>query len=365
MDVSTLIILLVALLCLGLGCAAGYWAGRRAAPDEAPFELESAVDPLHETLRRVEGFIRASEQQRSTSQGELHAQVRAMHSMQAELGTQTTALLNALRAPQVRGRWGEMQLRRIVESAGMIDHCDFTEQYAAKRDDTSLRPDLVVHLTQDRAVVVDAKVPFTAFIEALDSDDRDHARLVREHGKQVRAHLDVLASKAYQDALPDSPEFTVLFMPSDSFLQLALQSEPSLLERGFDRNIVIATPSTLLALLRTVAHTWRQDTVGREAQQILRLGQQLHQRIGTFTTHLAKVGSALSSSVSHYNSAIGSLERNLLRTSSKLHHLGVASSHTEAPPPIDRAVRELHAADPQERPFDPGAARDTPQRQVG
>ena len=348
MDATTLIILLVAVLCLALGAAAGYWAGRRAAPDEAPVELDRAVDPLRETLTRVEGFIRASEQQRSVAQGELREQVRAMHSMQSDLGTQTTALVNALRAPHVRGRWGEMQLRRIVESAGMIDHCDFTEQYAVTLDERKLRPDLVVHLTHDRAVAIDAKVPFTAFIEAVEAEDRTRAHLVREHGKQVRAHLDVLASKSYQDALASSPEFTVLFMPSDSFLQMALQSDPALLERGFDRNIVIATPSTLLALLRTVAHTWRQDTVSREAQQILTLGQQLHQRIGVFTGHLAKVGASLSSSVSHYNNAVGSLERNLLRTSGKLHDLGIASTAVEAPATIDRAVRELHAADPEQ-----------------
>lgn len=348
MDATTLIILLVAVLCLALGAVTGYWAGRRAAPDEAPLEIDRAVDPLRETLTRVEGFIRASEQQRSVAQGELREQVRAMHSMQSDLGSQTTSLVNALRAPHVRGRWGEMQLRRIVESAGMIDHCDFTEQYTASIDDRMLRPDMVVHLTHDRAVAVDAKVPFTAFIEALDAEDRNRTQLVREHGKQVRAHLDVLAAKSYQDALPSSPEFTVLFMPSDSFLQMALQSDPALLERGFDRNIVIATPSTLLALLRTVAHTWRQDTVSREAQRILTLGQQLHQRIGTFTGHLAKVGASLTSSVSHYNNAIGSLERNLLRTSGKLHDLGIASSTIEPPATIDRAVRELHAADPEQ-----------------
>ena len=367
MDAITLIILLVAVLCLALGAVAGYWAGRRATPDEAPLELGRAVDPLRETLTRVEGFIRTSEQQRSVAQGELREQVRAMHSMQSTLGTQTTALVNALRAPHVRGRWGEMQLRRIVESAGMIDHCDFTEQYAATVDDRKLRPDMVVHLTHDRAVAVDAKVPFTAFIEAIEADDRTRTQLIREHAKQVRAHLDVLASKSYQDALPSSPEFTVMFMPSDSFLQMALQSDAALLERGFDRNVVIATPSTLLALVRTVAHTWRQDTVSREAQQILTLGQQLHQRIGTFTGHLAKVGASLSSSVSHYNSAVGSMERNLLRTSSKLHDLGIASNPIEGPPPIDRAVRELHAADPE--PHDDVAARanstDEVMRQIG
>lgn len=346
MDATTLIVLLVALLCLALGAAAGYWAGRRAAADDPALELDAAVTPLRDTLTRVEGFLQAGEKEHARSQGELREQVRAMHQLQTALGTQTTALVNALRAPHVRGRWGEMQLRRIVESAGMIDHCDFTEQYAASTDERRLRPDLVVHLTHGRAVAVDSKVPFTAFIEALEAGDQQRTRLVREHAKQVRAHLDLLGSKGYQDALESSPEFTVMFLPSDSFLQLALQHEPTLLERGFDRNVVIATPSTLLALLRTVAHTWRQDTVSREAQQILTLGQQLQQRIGTFTGHLAKVGAALTSSVGHYNNAVGSLERNLLRTTRRLHDLGVTSSDVEAPESIDRAIRELHAADP-------------------
>lgn len=346
MEFTTLIVLLIALLCLALGSAAGYWAGRRAAPADPPLELGAELGPLRETLSRVEGFLQSNETERAKAQGELSEQVRAMHAMQSTLGTQTTALVNALRAPHVRGRWGEMQLRRIVESAGMIDHCDFTEQYAVRADDRGLRPDLVVHLTHSRAIAVDAKVPFTAFIESIDADDQARVRLVREHAKQVRAHLDLLSSKGYQDALDDSPDFTVMFLPSDAFLQLALQHEPALLERGFDRNVVIATPSTLLALLRTVAHTWRQDTVGREAKQILALGQQLGQRIATFTAHLAKVGSSLESSVKSYNSAVGSLERNLLSTSRRLHELGATSAVTEAPESIDRAVRELHVADP-------------------
>lgn len=346
MEIATLVVLLVALLCLALGAAAGYWAGRRTTLEEPNLELEAGLNPLRETLSRVEGFLQANETQRAEAQGKLSEQVRAMHTMQASLGTQTTALVNALRAPHVRGRWGEMQLRRIVESAGMIDHCDFTEQYAVRADDRGLRPDLVVHLTHSRAIAVDAKVPFTAFIESIDADDQHRGRLVREHARQVRAHLDLLSSKGYQDALDDSPDFTVMFLPSDSFLQLALQHEPALLERGFDRNVVIATPSTLLALLRTVAHTWRQDTVGREAKQILALGQQLGQRIGTFTAHLAKVGSSLESSVKSYNSAVGSLERNLLSTSRRLHELGATSAVCDTPETVDRAVRELHAADP-------------------
>ncbi|WP_158716239.1 DNA recombination protein RmuC [Blastococcus sp. Marseille-P5729] len=353
MEFTTLIVLLIALLCLALGSAAGYWAGRRATPADPPLELGAELGPLRETLSRVEGFLQSNETERAKAQGELSEQVRAMHAMQSTLGTQTTALVNALRAPHVRGRWGEMQLRRIVESAGMIDHCDFTEQYAVRGDDRGVRPDLVVHLTHSRAIAVDAKVPFTAFIESIDADDRARAGLVREHAKQVRAHLDLLSSKGYQDALDDSPDFTVMFLPSDAFLQLALQHEPALLERGFDRNVVIATPSTLLALLRTVAHTWRQDTVGREAKQILALGQQLGQRIGTFTAHLAKVGSSLESSVKSYNSAVGSLERNLLSTSRRLHELGATSVVTEVPESIDRAVRELHVADPPSGSKDP------------
>lgn len=362
MDSETLVTLLLLVLCLALGAAAGYWAGRRAAPEHDETNLDDALDPLRSTLARLESAVRAGEQSAATAQGELREQVRSVHAMQSALGTQTSALVNALRAPHVRGRWGEMQLRRIVESAGMIDHCDFTEQYAAASGEQRLRPDLVVHLTHSRAVAIDAKVPFTAFIEAIDAGDRERSRLVREHSRQVRAHIDVLASKAYQAALSDSPEFTVMFLPSDAFLQMALEHEPALLEHGFDRDIVIATPSTLLALLRTVAHTWRQDTVSREAQQILTLGRQLHQRIATFTGHLTKLGNALGSSVGHFNSAVGSLERNLLSTSRRLHELGATTADVEAPAPIDRAVRELHAADPEAEPL---AVAPPPMREAG
>ena len=292
MTATTAWILLIALTCLCVGAAAGLWAGRRLpADDPAEPSLEHAIGPVADSLRRVETFLQSTETQRATAHGELREQVRAMHDLQATLSTHTTALVNALRAPHVRGRWGEMQLRRIVESSGMIDHCDFSEQHtiSAPSAGTSgqLRPDLVVHLTGDRNVVVDAKVPFTAFIEAVEcTDDGRRAELYRAHARQVRAHLDLLASKGYQSAIGDTPEFVVMFLPSDSFLQLALQHEPSLLERGFDRDVVIATPSTLLALLRTVAHTWRQDTVSKQAQEILELGQALHQRLGTFSAHL-------------------------------------------------------------------------------
>ena len=351
MDATTVFVIVIALLCFALGAVAGLWAGRRMRPAGDDFSVD-AVAPIEESLRRVERFLQLSEAERAEAHGELREQVRSMHDQQAALSTHTTGLINALRAPHVRGRWGEIQLRRIVESAGMIDHCDFTEQHRAKSTDGELRPDLVVHLTGRRAVVVDAKVPFTAFIAALEADDNSRTRLHREHAKQVRAHMETLATRAYPSALTESPEFTVMFLPSDAFLQLALQHEPALLEFGFDRDIVIATPSTLLALLRTVAHTWRQDTISREAQQILQLGQQLHQRLGTFAGHLGKLGSSLHSAVGRYNDSVGSLERSVLVPARKMQEAGIARTALEAPDPIDRAVRELHVADPPEREID-------------
>ncbi|QHB99676.1 DNA recombination protein RmuC [Epidermidibacterium keratini] len=354
MNATTVFVIVIALLCLALGALAGLWAGRRMTPAPGSDDAEQTTLPIAESLRRVERFLQSSEAERAEAHGELREQVRAMHEQQAALGTHTTSLINALRAPHVRGRWGEMQLRRIVESSGMIDHCDFSEQHRTSGVDGELRPDLVVHLTGGRAVVVDAKVPFTAFIAALEADDASRTRLYREHAKQVRSHMETLSARAYPSAVTESPEFTVMFLPSDAFLQLALQHEPALLEFGFDRDIVIATPSTLLALLRTVAHTWRQDTISREAQQILQLGQQLHQRLGTFAGHLSKLGASLGSAVGRYNDAVGSLERSVMVPARKMQEAGIARTALDAPGPIDRAVRELHVADPPDRADPPG-----------
>lgn len=349
MDLSTLLYVAIALLCAAGGAWAGLHIGRRLGAGDALAQtprLDLAVQPIEETLTRMEDYLRSSASHRAAETGALREQVRAMHESQLTLGRQTGQLVNALRAPTVRGRWGEMQLRRLVESAGMLAHCDFREQDSTTSDDETLRPDLVIQLTDDRTIVVDSKVPFTGFIEAIDArDDTDRVAKQRAHAGHVRRHLDALSRKRYPARYTASPEFTVMFLPSDAFLQVALEHDPALLEYGFERDVIMATPSTLLALLRTVAYTWRQDTLSREAHQVLALGREMHGRLTTMTAHLRRLGVSLGSAVERYNDTVGSLERNVLVSANKFAEYGVVRDRIEPPLPLEKHTRQLRAVD--------------------
>lgn len=336
---------LIGLLLLAVGFLAGILVGRRALSGEEP-SVSEAIRPLGDTLDRVQAQIQAIERERSSSYGELRAQVRAMSVDSAALRHETGALVTALRAPIVRGRWGEMQLRRIVESAGMLKHCDFLEQPTSTTDDGRVRPDLVVTLTGGRSIVVDAKVPFAGYVEAMDAPDEPtrQARL-RAHARHLRAHVDGLASKDYAARFSPTPEFVVLFVPSDTFLQAALEYDPALLEHSFDRDVVISTPSTLVALLRTVAFTWRQEAVADNAEQVLALGRELHARLATMGGHVARLGSALSAAVARYNETVGSLERKVLVSARRFTDLEVTTSSLVGPRPIDVVQRPLQATE--------------------
>ncbi|MDN5857953.1 MAG: DNA recombination protein RmuC, partial [Pseudonocardia sp.] len=268
----------------------------KATADEAEqaHAVGKLLDPVAATLVRVEGQLRAVEKERESAYAGLREQVSAMASSSAKLTNETKALVNALRAPQVRGRWGEMQLERIVQLAGMVEHCDFSTQVVAQTADGGVRPDLVVHLAGDKQVVVDAKVPFAAYLEAVEaSDARVHTERLAAHARQLRHHVDQLSAKSYWTAFTPSPEFVVLFVPGDPFLEAALQADPSLMEHAFTQNVVIATPTTLIALLRTVAYTWRQEALARNAAQVHQLGKELHGRLATMGTHVAKLGRGL------------------------------------------------------------------------
>jgi DNA recombination protein RmuC len=303
-----------------------------------------AVAPLHDTLRRYEHRVTELERDRVDAYAELREQVRSMSAVSGELRTETKQLVAALRAPQVRGRWGEHQLRRIVEAAGMLEHCDFAEQVMATTDHQGIRPDLVVQLHGGRSVVVDAKAPFEAYLTAMEArDEAGRDRHLDAHAKHLRGHVDALAAKSYWSAFAQTPEFVVLFVPADPFLDAALQRDPTLLEHAFARNVVLATPATLVALLRTVAYAWRQEALTRNAVAVQALARELYSRLSTMGEHLGKLGGALGGAVTAYNRAVGSLEARVLVSARKLADLGVSGDPLEAPAQVEVAPRQLQA----------------------
>jgi len=302
------------------------------------------LDPMASTLQRVEGQLRTVEMDRESAYAGLREQVTAMALGSEQLRGETKQLVNALRAPQVRGRWGELQLERIVELAGMVEHCDFSTQVTARGEDGGVRPDMVVHLAGGKQVVVDAKVPFAAYLEAVESNDPDvHKERLRAHARQLRQHVDALSAKAYWAAFEPSPELVVLFVPGDPFLEAALQADPSLMEHAFAHDVVIATPTTLIALLRTVSYSWRQEALARNAAEVHQLGKELHGRLATMGTHVAKLGRSLDTAVDSYNRTVSSLESRVLVTARKLTELRVADEELVAPAQVERAPRTISA----------------------
>jgi DNA recombination protein RmuC len=306
--------------------------------------VADAVAPLHEALLRYERRVVELERDRVGAYEALREQVRAMHDVSGELRTETRQLVAALRTPQVRGRWGEHQLRRIVEAAGMLEHCDFDEQVTGANDGATVRPDLVVRLHGGRQVVVDAKVPFDAYLSAMEArDESSRGTHLAQHARQFRSHIDALAAKSYWTAFEPTPEFVVLFVPADPFLDAALQRDATLLEHAFSRDVVLATPATLVALLRTVAYAWRQEALTRNAVTVYTLGRELYTRLSTMGDHLARVGASLGTAVSSYNKAVGSLEARVLVSARKLAELGVSGDELEAPAQVEVAPRQVQA----------------------
>ncbi|MGY2003667.1 DNA recombination protein RmuC [Blastococcus sp. SYSU DS1024] len=308
---------------------------------------DTGLDPVHESLDHLHRLLAGMERARATAHGELREQMGTVGQASAQLRHETAALVTALRTPHVRGRWGEVQLRRVVEVAGLLDHCDFVEQPAGTNDEgAGVRPDLVVTLADGRQVVVDAKVPFTGYIEAVQAEDRDvRAQRVMAHARQLRTHVDQLAARRYPTAFRPAAPFTVLFVPSDGFLTTALEAEPGLLEYGFARDVVLATPSTLLALLRTVAYSWRQERLARDADQVLEVGRRLHARLSTLSGHLTRLGSALSTTLTRYNETVGSYERSVLTAARRFDDLGIAESPVPEPAPVEATIRTLRPTD--------------------
>ncbi|HEY4005994.1 MAG TPA: DNA recombination protein RmuC [Pseudonocardia sp.] len=306
--------------------------------------INALLDPMTTTLHRVEGQLRTVEKDRESAYAGLREQVSAMHRSSEQLHEETKQLVNALRAPQVRGRWGELQLERIVQLAGMVEHCDFDQQVVGRGEDGGVRPDMVVHLAGEKQIVVDAKVPFAAYLEAVESGDPDvHADRLAAHARQLRSHVDSLASKSYWMAFEPSPEFVVLFVPGDPFLEAALRADPALMEHAFAHNVIIATPTTLIALLRTVAYTWRQEALAANAAQVHALGRELHGRLATMGTHVAKLGRTLDGAVDSYNKTVSSLESRVLVTARKLSELKVSDAELPTPGQVERSPRQVQA----------------------
>lgn len=302
-----------------------------------------------EALERVQRQLVELQQGRASSDAVLREQARAMADASRLLQTETSHLVTALRAPQVRGRWGEMQLERVVEAAGMTEHVDFDTQVIATSEGPALRPDLVVRLAGGKQVVVDSKVAFSAYLDALQArDEPTRDARMKSHAKHLRQHVDQLAAKAYWQRFTPTPEFVVCFVPADAFLDAALREDPELLEHAFTNNVVLATPSTLVALLRTVAYTWRQEALAQNAEAVHELGRELYRRISTMGGHVDRLGRSLGGAVSAYNDAVGSLERRVVSTARRMSELGVVGPDTPllaAEPLLDAVARPLTAAE--------------------
>jgi DNA anti-recombination protein RmuC len=314
--------------------------------DLADAKFKQAGAPLTETLGKVELQLREIEKSRAGAQQALVEQIERVRLSGEELKHETAALVNAMRKPQARGRWGELQLRRCVEFAGMLDRCDFTEQATVTTSEGALRPDMVVRLVGGKSIVVDSKVTLAAYLEAHDAstDDVREERL-GAHARHLRNHVDQLAAKAYWSQFSPAPEFVVLFVPGDAFLAAALDRDPSILDDAFAKRIHIATPTTLISVLRTCAYAWQQEALAANAREVFDLGKELYKRLGVMGGHMSKLGRSLTTSVDSYNKTVGSFEKNVLVTARKLNALEVVDELLEGAAPVEEPVRQLAAAE--------------------
>ncbi|MCK6441534.1 DNA recombination protein RmuC [Elstera cyanobacteriorum] len=310
--------------------------------DQRSQAMAAQLTPVVEHLNKLDINLREIEKTREGAYHGLREQTALMRQLYQELKSETGNLTRALRAPTVRGRWGEIQLKRVVELAGMVDHCDFQEQVQTP-EDKRLRPDLVVRLPGGKSVIVDAKAPLEAYLAAVEASDDDTRRAhLAHHARQIRTHIKALSEKTYWEQFKgDTPEFVVLFLPGEHFFAAALEHDPGLIEAGVEQSVILATPTTLISLLRAVAYGWRQERLAQNAREIAGLGREMHKRLSTFSEHLAKIGKGLETAAGAYNSAVGAFDSRVLVQARKLADFDTAGlgDALEPPPPVETALR--------------------------
>lgn len=304
------------------------------------------LTPVHQALSKVDVKLLDLEKERVGAYQVLRQQVSELVSSQKDLRQETANLVKALRTPTGRGQWGEMQLKRVVEMAGMIAHCDFAEQVSVDGENGRLRPDMIVNLPGNKKIIVDAKAPLSAYLEALEApDDQTRSEKLIDHARQVRAHIRTLSQRAYWEQFEDTPEFVILFLPGETFFSAALEKDPSLIEVGVREKVILATPTTLIALLRSVSYGWRQESIAENAKAISELGQELYKRISDMGNHITRMGRHLGQAVDSYNQTVGTLERRVLASARKFKVLDTSHEEIEELNTLDHTPRHLQSGE--------------------
>lgn len=313
--------------------------------------IDGLIKPINETLKRYEEQVKQLEQARQKAYGGLEEQLKSLNASQLLLQKETGNLVNALRAPQVRGRWGEITLRKVAELSGMSEHCDFTEQVSVDTEEGRLRPDMIVHLPAGRNIVVDSKVALYAYMDAVAAvDEQVRNDFLKKHAEQVKDHIKKLSGKSYWEQFENSPEFVVMFMPGESFFSAALSMDNALIEEAIQKKVILATPTTLVALLKAIAYGWRQEQVEKNAMQICSLGKEMYERMAKFIEYMSRIGSSLEKATEAYNSAVGSIESRVMVTARKFKELG-AGTQADMPeiPQIEKTPKNISAPEEEKK----------------